>query len=286
MRMRCSDRSLYGIVLQLALQISDQPRLDLDRLVHVQPVPSRVAPVVEPQLVVGIHVGRAHPSPEIERHARHPVSAHRRLGSKQRADLVARARPARARRRRAKKSSRASPGWRRDSSDRRSPFHGRTYTRSVNWRAIATVSSVLSASTTMISSAQERDVSASAIASASFFVMTMAETGGTAAASYTTRSIWNKTKRWSCIAGPARISRGISAFRRGCTAPATCSRRSCCSIRRMRRRSEPASPRTSKQLRARRWCCRRRWAASSSATKSRARSACARSSPSAPAERR
>src|SRR5687768_3686696 len=44
---------------------------------------------------------------------------------------------------------------------------------------MATVSSELSASTTTISSAQESDASASAIASASFLVMTMAETGGT-----------------------------------------------------------------------------------------------------------
>ena len=68
----------------------------------------------------------------------------------------------------------------------------------------------------MISSAQERDFSASAIASASFFVMTMAETGGTAAASYTTPSIWNKTKRWSLyrrtgayLEGHFRLSSGL-----------------------------------------------------------------------------
>src|SRR5919109_2504047 len=46
---------------------------------------------------------------------------------------------------------------------------------------MATVSSVLSASTTMISSAQASDCNASPIASDSFFAMTVAETGGTAA---------------------------------------------------------------------------------------------------------
>ena len=60
------------------------------------------------------------------------------------------------------------------------PGHSRTTTRSVYRRAIATVSSVLSESTTMSSSAQDTDDSASPISAASFFVITVTETFGTA----------------------------------------------------------------------------------------------------------
>ena len=52
-------------------------------------------------------------------------------------------------------------------------------TRSVNWRARATVSSVLSASTTTISSAQATEASAASMLAASFLVMTVTETFGT-----------------------------------------------------------------------------------------------------------
>ena len=66
---------------------------------------------------------------------------------------------------------------------------------------------------------------------------TVALTGGTIAASYTTRSIWNTTKRSHSIAGPVPISRGISACRRDFTAPATFNRRSSCRTPPTRRRS-------------------------------------------------
>ena len=52
-------------------------------------------------------------------------------------------------------------------------------TRSVNRRALATVSSVLSESTTTISSAQATDSSAAAMFAASFRVMTVTESFGT-----------------------------------------------------------------------------------------------------------
>ena len=52
-------------------------------------------------------------------------------------------------------------------------------TRSVNCRARATVSSVLSASTTTISSAHETDASAASIFAASFLVITVTEIFGT-----------------------------------------------------------------------------------------------------------
>ena len=52
-------------------------------------------------------------------------------------------------------------------------------TRSVCCRAMATVSSVLIESTTMISSAQATDFSASPISAASFMVMIVTETFGT-----------------------------------------------------------------------------------------------------------
>src|SRR5713101_6023061 len=59
------------------------------------------------------------------------------------------------------------------------PGHSRTTTRSVYRRAMATVSSVLSESTTTISSAQATDASAWPISAASFLVMTVTESFGT-----------------------------------------------------------------------------------------------------------
>src|SRR5262245_52467543 len=59
------------------------------------------------------------------------------------------------------------------------PGHSRTTTLSVYRRAIATVSSVLPESTTMISSAQAADASARPMSPASFLVMTVTETFGT-----------------------------------------------------------------------------------------------------------
>src|SRR5947199_8604943 len=60
------------------------------------------------------------------------------------------------------------------------PGHSRTSTRSVYWRAIATVSSRLCESTTTtISSAQRTDCSASAMSAASSFAMTVTESFGT-----------------------------------------------------------------------------------------------------------
>ena len=63
------------VMLQLARQIADRA-VDLDRLVHVHAIPPRSAAIVEPQLVIGIHVGRAQPAAEIERHARHAIAVH------------------------------------------------------------------------------------------------------------------------------------------------------------------------------------------------------------------
>ncbi len=86
----------------------------------------------------------------------------------------------RARRRRATESSR---GWRatpRGSSARRSRASRGRRRESVCWRAMATVSSVLCESTTTISSAQATDASASPISAASFLVMTVTESFGTA----------------------------------------------------------------------------------------------------------
>src|SRR5262245_6079010 len=60
------------------------------------------------------------------------------------------------------------------------PGQGRTTTRSVTWRASATVSSVLSESTTMISSAQRTEASAAWMCADSFLVMTVTESFGTA----------------------------------------------------------------------------------------------------------
>ena len=59
------------------------------------------------------------------------------------------------------------------------PGHGRTTTRSVNCFARATVSSVLSESTTMISSAQVTDASALPMSAASFLVMTVTDSFAT-----------------------------------------------------------------------------------------------------------
>ena len=68
--------------------------------------------------------------------------------------------------------------------------------------------------------------------------MTMAVTGGTCSGIVYYAARYG-TKRSVGVVSPDRraISRDISACRRGFTAPATCSRRWCFSIRRMRRRS-------------------------------------------------
>src|SRR5262245_42844672 len=60
------------------------------------------------------------------------------------------------------------------------PFQSRSTTRVACRRARATVSSVLCESTTTISSAQETDESAASMSAASFLVMTVTESFGTA----------------------------------------------------------------------------------------------------------
>src|SRR5581483_3350944 len=84
------------------------------------------------------------------------------------------------------------------------PGHSRTTMRSVCCRAMATVSSVLIASTSTMSSANRTDASAASMSAASFLVMTVTESFGTV------RSISKRASRAGAggvTAGPGRLSR-------------------------------------------------------------------------------
>ena len=187
----------------------------------------------------------------------------------------ARARASRARRRRATDPVVARERCRDSSSARRTPARAGRSTRSVNCRAIAAVSSVLSESTTTISSAQATDRRASPMSAASFFVMigdrnlrhpgslsrgrgVSAQASGPRARLYTTGACLIDSHRPPLIedvccdslsAVPARCSKATSGCRRGCTAAAICSARSCFSIRRTPRRSGARSRSASRTLR-------------------------------------
>ena len=65
--MRCSGQILVRVVLQLAVQITHEACVNLDGFVAVHAVPARVTAIVEAELIVGIHVGCAHPAAEVER---------------------------------------------------------------------------------------------------------------------------------------------------------------------------------------------------------------------------
>src|SRR5947209_8145751 len=64
-------------MLQLTTQASDRPAHG-HRFVHVAPGPLSRATVVEPQLVIGIPVGRPHPASQMPRYPRHAETMVRR----------------------------------------------------------------------------------------------------------------------------------------------------------------------------------------------------------------
>ena len=168
------------VVLKLVDELTGAA-VDGDRLVNVESIPARRPAVIESGLEIRIEVRRPYPASEVVGDARNPIPRAGWLGREERADL------------RGQRRRNPFVGVEREDPVVGGQAVGEGLLIGHSWStrgsrcvhlsigAIATVSSVLPQSTTMISSAQAALSMASAMWSASLRVMMVTETFGTPA---------------------------------------------------------------------------------------------------------